>query len=150
MTQKLEWRVVPRLTVLHDLFESLPHCVDGPFVIIEYVPFGDLLGYLRRSRGVSDCYYDDPDIKPTTSLTSEQMLKFAWQISDGMRYISSKKVLAAFRFALILPFSNVKEVTQGRLLMMEIASLYQLWRPGYLTSVPFVHRSQVGVVNGLK
>ena len=91
-------------------------------MIIEYVPFGDLLGYLRRSRGVSDCYYDDPDIKPTTSLTSEQMLKFAWQISDGMRYISSKKVLVAFRSALILPFSNIKEVTQGRLLMMEIAS----------------------------
>ena len=62
-------------------------------MIIEYVPHGDLLGYLRRSRGVSDCYYDDPDIKPMTNLTSEQMLKFAWQISDGMRYISSKKVL---------------------------------------------------------
>ena len=67
--------------------------LDYPYMIIEYVPHGDLLGYLRRSRGVSDCYYDDPDIKPMTKLTSEQMLKFAWQISDGMRYISSKKVL---------------------------------------------------------
>ena len=67
--------------------------LDFPYMIIEYVPHGDLLGYLRRSRGVSDCYYDDPDIKPMTNLTSEQMLKFAWQISDGMRYISSKKVL---------------------------------------------------------
>ena len=62
-------------------------------MIIEYVPYGDLLGYLRRSRGVSDCYYDDPEIKPMTNLTSEQLLKFAWQIADGMRYISSKKVL---------------------------------------------------------
>ena len=61
-------------------------------MIIEYVPYGDLLGYLRRSRGVTDRYYDEPDIKPKTSLTSEQMLKFAWQISDGMRYIASKKV----------------------------------------------------------
>lgn len=61
-------------------------------MIIEYVPYGDLLGYLRRSRGVNDCYYDDPEINPTTNVTSEQMLKFAWQISDGMRYISSKKV----------------------------------------------------------
>jgi len=66
---------------------------DGPLVIIEYVPYGDLLGYLRRSRGVSDCYYDDPEIKPTTNLTPGQMLKFAWQISDGMRYISSKKIV---------------------------------------------------------
>ena len=74
-------------TVCH--FQS---CLDNPHVIVEYVPYGDLLGYLRRSRGVNDCYYDDPDIKPTTNLTSEQMLKFAWQIADGMRYISSKKV----------------------------------------------------------
>ena len=66
---------------------------EGPFVIIEYVPYGDLLGYLRRSRGVSDCYYDDPESQPTTNLTSEQMLKFVWQICDGMRYISSKKVM---------------------------------------------------------
>ena len=92
------------LTILHDLFESLADYVDGPFVIIEYVPFGDLLGYLRRSRGVSDCYYDDPEIKPTTSVTSEQMLKFAWQISDGMRYISSKKVLVVFRVCFNFPF----------------------------------------------
>ena len=70
--------------------------LDLPYMIIEYVPHGDLLGYLRRSRGVSDCYYDDPDIKPMTNLTSEQMLKFAWQISDGMRYISSEKVLFIF------------------------------------------------------
>ncbi|CAH3030407.1 unnamed protein product [Porites evermanni] len=66
---------------------------ERPLVIIEYVPYGDLLGYLRRSRGVSDCYYDNPDIKPMTSLTSEEMLKFAWQISDGMRYISFKKIV---------------------------------------------------------
>lgn len=65
-------------------------------MIIEYVPYGDLLGYLRRSRGVNDCYYDDPEINPTTNVTSEQMLKFAWQISDGMRYISSKKVLFCY------------------------------------------------------
>ena len=65
---------------------------DSPMVIIEYVPYGDLLGYLRRSRGLNDDYYDEPDIKPLTNLTSRQMLRFAWQIADGMRYISSKKV----------------------------------------------------------
>ena len=34
------------------------------FVLIEYVPFGDLLGYLRKSRGLNDTYFKDPDIKP--------------------------------------------------------------------------------------
>ena len=61
-------------------------------VLIEYVPFGDLLGYLRKSRGLNDTYYKDPDIKPKTSLTSQQLIKFAWQIADGMSYLSSKRV----------------------------------------------------------
>ena len=59
------------------------------FVLIEYVPFGDLLGYLRKSRGLNDTYYKDPDIKPQTNLTSQQLIKFAWQIADGMSYLSS-------------------------------------------------------------
>ena len=61
-------------------------------VLIEYVPFGDLLGYLRKSRGLNDTYYKDPDIKPRTNLTSQQLMKFAWQIADGMSYLSSKSV----------------------------------------------------------
>ena len=61
-------------------------------MLIEYVPFGDLLGYLRKSRGLNDTYYKDPDIKPKTSLTSQQLIKFAWQIADGMSYLSTKRV----------------------------------------------------------
>ena len=59
------------------------------FVLIEYAPFGDLLGYLRKSRGLNDTYYKDPEIKPQTNLTSQQLIKFAWQIADGMSYLSS-------------------------------------------------------------
>ena len=61
-------------------------------VIIEYVPYGDLLGYLRKSRGLNDTYYKDPDVKPGTNLTSQQLIKFAWQVADGMKYLSNKKV----------------------------------------------------------
>ena len=61
-------------------------------VLIEYVPYGDLLGYLRKSRGLNDTYYKDPDITPQTSLTSQQLIKFAWQIADGMSYLSSRSV----------------------------------------------------------
>ena len=64
-------------------------------VLIEYVPYGDLLGYLRKSRGLTDTYYKDPDIKPQTSLTSQQLIKFAWQVVDGMSYLSSRSVSAS-------------------------------------------------------
>ena len=60
--------------------------------MIEYVPCGDLLGYLRKSRGLKDAYYKDPDIKPQTNLTSQQLMRFAWQIADGISYLTSKSV----------------------------------------------------------
>ncbi|XP_068686985.1 fibroblast growth factor receptor 3-like [Montipora foliosa] len=66
---------------------------DPLLVLIEYVPYGDLLGYLRKSRGLNDTYYKDPDIKPQTSLTSQQLMKFAWQIADGMSYLSLRKII---------------------------------------------------------
>ena len=48
-------------------------------MLIEYVPFGDLLGYLGKSRGLND---KDTDIKPQTNLTSQQLMKLALQIAD--------------------------------------------------------------------
>ena len=63
-----------------------------PLVVVEYAQYGDVLGYLRKSRGVRDNYYSDPSVQPPTSLTSKQLLTFAWEISDGMDYLSKKKV----------------------------------------------------------
>jgi len=66
---------------------------DPLLVLIEYVPYGDLLGYLRKSRGLSDTYFKDPDVKPQTSLTAEQLMRFTWQVADGMLYLSSRKII---------------------------------------------------------
>ncbi|XP_068686480.1 fibroblast growth factor receptor 1-like isoform X2 [Montipora foliosa] len=66
---------------------------DPLMVLIEYVPCGDLLGYLRKSRGLNDTYYKNPDVKPQTNLSSEQLMKFAWHVADGMSYLSSKKII---------------------------------------------------------
>jgi len=60
--------------------------------ITEYVPYGDLLGYLRKSRGLQDTYYNDPEIKPQSSLSSKQLFGFSWDIANGMEFLSSKKV----------------------------------------------------------
>ena len=66
--------------------------IEPLLVLIEYVPYGDLLGFLRKSRGLNDTYFKDPAMKPQTNLTAEQLMKFAWQVADGMCYLSSKKV----------------------------------------------------------
>ena len=72
---------------------------DPILVIIEYVPYGDLLGYLRKSRGLNDTYFKDPDVKPQTSLTSQQLMKFSWHVAEGMRYLSSKNVSLTLKFS---------------------------------------------------
>ena len=74
------------------IFPGFHFTIDPLLVLIEYVPFGDLLGYLRKSRGLNDTYFKDPDVKPQTSLTAEQLIRFAWQVADGMFYLSSRKV----------------------------------------------------------
>ena len=68
---------------------------DPVLVLIEYIPYGDLLGYLRKSRGLNDTYFKDPEVKPQTNLTSQQLMQFAWQIADGMSYLCSSKVREA-------------------------------------------------------
>ena len=74
------------------MFCFLKKKLDLLLVLIEYVPYGDLLGYLRKSRQLEDNYFKDPDIKPQTSLTSQQLMKFSWQVADGMHYLSSKNL----------------------------------------------------------
>ncbi|XP_068734120.1 uncharacterized protein [Montipora capricornis] len=66
---------------------------DPIMVMFEYIPYGDLLGFLKRSRGLDDQYFNDPDIKPSSSLTSEQLLKFSGEIADGMAYLEAWKII---------------------------------------------------------
>ncbi|XP_078379917.1 tyrosine kinase receptor Cad96Ca-like [Oculina patagonica] len=80
----------------HPYVIKLMGCVtetEPLLVLVEYVPYGDLLGYLRKSRGLNDTYFNNPDRKPKTNLTSQQSMRFAWQIADGMTYLSSRKII---------------------------------------------------------
>ncbi|XP_044164832.1 angiopoietin-1 receptor-like isoform X2 [Acropora millepora] len=65
----------------------------GPLLLIlEYMPYGDLLGYLRISRGHNDTY-NSGEKKPTSKLTDMELLSFAWMIADGMSYLADMKVV---------------------------------------------------------
>ncbi|CAB4028798.1 proto-oncogene tyrosine- kinase receptor Ret-like, partial [Paramuricea clavata] len=71
--------------------------VNCPFVVVEFVPFGDLLGYLRKVRGVQDSCYFDADHQPKTKLcTSQELMKFAIESAQGMEYLSMKKSFTFF------------------------------------------------------
>ena len=64
-------------------------------LILEYAPYGDLLGYLRKSRGLEDKYYSSPE-SCQQEVTSYDLLAFAQQISAGMSFLASKKVYHSF------------------------------------------------------
>ena len=57
----------------------------------EYLPYGDLLGYLRKSRGHED-KYNTGEKRPNSRLTEKDLVSFAWMIADGMNYLSTMKV----------------------------------------------------------
>ena len=82
--------------------------------MVEYAQYGDLLGYLRKSRGVRDNYYSDPSVEPRTSLTSKQLLRFAWQISDGMDYLSKRKVINS----LLIFYGKAGEYSENKVIKL--------------------------------
>ena len=69
----------------------LSSIVDPLLIVLEYLPYGDLLGYLRKSRGHSDSY-NTGEKKPASKLTAKDLLSFAWMIADGMHYLAKMKV----------------------------------------------------------
>ena len=72
--------------------------IEPLLVVIGFVPFGDLLGYLRKSRGKDDRYFNDPDIKPQTNLTSKELLRFARDVACGMEFFALNKVSVFYHF----------------------------------------------------
>ena len=60
-------------------------------IILEFLPFGDLLGYLRGSRGHSDRHWTG-ELPPRTNLTSNTLCRFAFMIAEGMSFLAENKV----------------------------------------------------------
>ena len=60
-------------------------------LLLEYAPYGDLLGYLRKSRGLEDKYYCSSECCQK-EVTSYDLVSFSQQIASGMSFLASKKV----------------------------------------------------------
>lgn len=77
------------IQLLACITESEPLCV-----ITEFTPYGDLLGFLRKKRGLEDDYCNIERLAlPKRSVTSHQLMQFAWEIADGMAHLSSAKII---------------------------------------------------------
>ncbi|CAH3035801.1 unnamed protein product [Pocillopora meandrina] len=90
----LELEVMKSLRNHPHVVGHIGHCIekDPVFIVLEYLPYGDLLGYLRKSRGIED-NYDTGEKDRSSALTEKDLLSFAWMIADGMDYLASMKVV---------------------------------------------------------
>ena len=57
---------------------------------MEYMAYGDLLGYLRKSRGIDDTYYVGE--VATVQLQTYDLVLFAKQIAAGMVFLGCRGV----------------------------------------------------------
>lgn len=62
------------------------------YVVIEYVSRGDLLGFLRKTRGLVDTIYEVPNCIPQSSLSQCQLLRMARDVARGMAHLSRNHV----------------------------------------------------------
>ena len=57
---------------------------------MEYLPCGDLLGFLRKSRGIVDKYYRGE--REVANLKTYDLVLFSNQIATGMVFLASRGV----------------------------------------------------------
>jgi serine/threonine protein kinase len=72
---------------------NISYFLEPYVLILEYLAGGDLLGYLRKSRGHKDSY-SSGEYVPTSKLNEKNLLSFAWMIADGMAYLAQNEVMA--------------------------------------------------------
>lgn len=85
-----------RTITYHKNVVKLIGCVritEPIWVITEYVCHGDLLGFLRKSRGIIDTTYCEKPAIPRTNLKQSQLLKMPRDVASGMAHLSHYKII---------------------------------------------------------
>ncbi|XP_078371020.1 uncharacterized protein LOC144654684 isoform X2 [Oculina patagonica] len=86
------------IQLLGCLTKDVIRCKGGrefrpPLVILEFVPYGDLLGYLKKSKGETDDYYNLKSAEVSRKIPKQQLYKFACDIARGMEFLSAHQLI---------------------------------------------------------
>ncbi|XP_038064856.1 tyrosine kinase receptor Cad96Ca-like [Patiria miniata] len=93
---KKELQVYAMLDRHPNVLSMLGYCTDKDpmYIILEYVPHGDLQTYLRHIRtGTEPFYLKKGEFKEKKDLTPTEILTFASQVVRGMEYLASKQCI---------------------------------------------------------
>ena len=69
---------------------------DRILVILEYAPHGSLQKFLRGKRDVYEATWSTTASDPEIRLNISNLVGYAYQISRGMEYLASKKVMFSY------------------------------------------------------
>ena len=86
------YQTLPSRPLITFIFHCFIFNTGPPFVILEFAPHGDLLGYLKKSKGETDDYYYLRSAEVPQEIPTKQLYKFASDIARGMEFISAHQV----------------------------------------------------------
>ena len=73
-------------------------------IFMEYTPYGDLLSFMRRSRGMEDRHRIGEKLR-VRELTNYDLVTFSQQVACGMTFLKSKGVNSLMSFGIIWYYS---------------------------------------------
>ena len=91
-----------------------------------YLPYGDLLGYLRKNGRYSNSY-NTGEKKPASKLTAKDHLSFAWMIADGMQYLATIKVICNNSLLKVLLLKSESMGAPGRRATCYLSDFDETW-----------------------
>ncbi|WKX88718.1 hypothetical protein Q1695_008385 [Nippostrongylus brasiliensis] len=70
-------------------------CTVSPMILVEYCEHGDLLHFVRKQRGrlLTHDNEDSSDASVDICVRIKDLVSIAWQVSDGLTYLSSKNFI---------------------------------------------------------
>ena len=61
------------------------------YAIVEFMQYGDLLGFLRKRRGLEDNFYQTK-VDSEKPFNQDELIGFAADVARGMEFLASHKV----------------------------------------------------------
>ena len=105
---------------------------DRILVILEYAPHGSLQKFLRGKRDVYEATWTTTASDPEIRLNISNLVGYAYQISRGMEYLASKKVIFP-------PFKDSHIAQENSVLTRAIAKVALGYNRPFLAYILFFH-----------